>query len=119
VSPIKAIKRSFQAAGCLIVLGVAAIGGISSYVERNPETKERLEISERVASDRIDHDAGFFTKVGALISAWWESDDLVEEVRTEKAEAEQDKAARRKEAEARRFNDSSYNSEDDYYAGND
>jgi hypothetical protein len=112
---ITIIKRTFQAAGCLIIAGVMAVSGLASYVEANPVANDRMEVIEREAKQRVDEDAGFFEKVGAIIAAWWDADELV-------AEAEQDKAlnahSKKKQEERerdRRFNDSQYSESDDYY----
>ncbi len=112
------IKRGFQALGCLWLLGVVLLGGISAYFENNKEAQERLEISAKDAEFRVDEDAPFWTKVGALATSWWNSDELVNEAASDKALEVKAKAKRKADEESRRFNDSSYNSSDDYYGGN-
>ena len=112
------IKRSFQALGCLWLLGVIVLGGVSAYMENNKEAQARLEISAKDAEFRVDEDAPFLTKVGVLVTSWWNSDELIEEAKTEKALDQQAEAKSKADEESRRFNDSSYNSSDDYYGGN-
>lgn len=114
-SAITLVKRGFRLLGCLFLLFVFGIGGIGAYLDHNPETKERLEISERMASREVDRDAGFFARAGAWVSAWWVADELVADAREEKALAEKERAERRKEAQSRSFNDSQYSYNDDYY----
>ncbi|MFM5922915.1 MAG: hypothetical protein ACKOPG_01845 [Novosphingobium sp.] len=114
-SAITLIKRGFQAMGCLVLLSIAALGGVSSYFDKHPEAQERLEVSARLAEPDSEMEAGLFTQVKAIVSHWWEAGEVVADQRAAKALAEKDRAEQRKEEQSRRFNDSSYNSGDDYY----
>lgn len=113
------IKRTLQVLIGLFLLGGFAISALSSYVENSPEAQERLKVSVEAAEYRVDEDAGFLAKLGTLISAWWESDELLAEAKTEKALEQQAKAQRKKEEADRRFNETSYSSNDDYYGTSD
>lgn len=112
------IKRGFQALGCLWLLGVVVLGGTSAYFENNKEAQKRLEVSAEDAMLRVDEDAPFWTKVGVLVTSWWNSDELIEEAANDKALEAKATAKRKEDEESRRFNDSHYNSSDDYYGGN-
>jgi hypothetical protein len=50
-----------------------------------------------------------------LISAWWDSDELVAEAQQDKALEEESKEKREARERERRFNDSQYREGDDYY----
>lgn len=109
------IKRMFQAAGCLIIVIVMAGSSLIFYVESNPEPSERMEAIGQEVDDRVDSDAGFLERLGALISAWWDSDELVAEAQQDKALQEESKTRREENERERRFNDSQYSSDDDHY----
>jgi hypothetical protein len=116
MNPFTYIKRIFQAGGCLVVAVVMAGSALTSYVDKNPAVQERIELSAKDAETRVDEDAPFMEKVGALISSWWESDELIADAQQEKTlEAESKKKQKQRERE-HRFNDSQYHENDDYYA---
>lgn len=108
-------KRLFQATGCLIIAAVMAGSALTSYVDSSPEVQERLKLSVEDAETRVDEEDSFWTKMSALISSWWESDELVAEAEQDKALAAESKKKREESERERRFNESQYSSNDDYY----
>ncbi|MBP6363471.1 MAG: hypothetical protein KA233_12575 [Novosphingobium sp.] len=115
MNPFTFIKNTIRAAGCLIIFAVMAGGSLVSYVESNPDRSGRMAAIGWEAEQRVDRDAGFIEKVGALISAWWDSDELVAEAQQDKALEEESKEKREARERERRFNDSQYREGDDYY----
>lgn len=112
------VKRIIVGLILLVVAGVALLTATYTYIDNSPEAQERLKVSVEDVEDRVDEDAGVMTKLSALAASWWGSDDLVTEVREEKAREQKAKAERRAEDEERRFNDSNHGYDDDYYPGN-
>lgn len=113
------IKRGIQAIGCLGLLVMLSIAGLSSYanhVERDPEAKARMEAAGEAVEHKLDEDAGFLANLGILLSAWWNSEEHYEEKQREDALEAKAKAARRQAEEERRFNNTVPSSENDYYA---
>lgn len=113
------LKRTFAILFGLFLLGGFALSSLSGYFQNSPDAQERLKVSVEAAEYRVEKDAGFFTKLGTLVSAWWESDELVAEAKSEKKTEQQAKDQYKKDKEARRFNESGFNSSDDYYAPSD
>lgn len=117
------IRRTLQITIGLIVIGVLAIGALGSYVEyrieSSPELRDRLELSLQAAEYRVDKDAGFFDKLGVLISVWWNSDELLAEAERDKALERRAEARSREEQTFHRFNDQSVTYDDDYYPAPD
>lgn len=115
------IKRGFLAIGCLgllLMLGLAGLSGYASHVERDPETKARLEAAGEAVEHKIDEDAGFLANLGVLLSAWWNSEEHYAEKQREDALEAKAKAARRQAEQERRFNEAVPPSDNDYYAEN-
>lgn len=115
MNPFTFIKRIFQAAGCLIVAGVMAGSALVSYVEKNPAAQERIELSAKHAEMQVDEESTFFEKVSALISSWWNSDELVAEEAQDKALSTESKTKREERERERRFNEGHSSESDDYY----
>ena len=115
MNPFTFIKRMFQAAGCLIVTGVMAGSALVSYVEKNPAAQERLELSAKHAELQVDEESTFFEKVSALISSWWNSDELVAEEAQDEALSKESEKRRKDRDRERRFNEGRSNEGDDYY----
>lgn len=115
MNPFTFIKRIFQVAGCLIIAAVMAWGALVSYVDKSPEAQERIELSVKDAEMRVDEDASFMEKVGALISSWWNSDELVAEEAQDKALSAESKKKREQRERERRFNEGQNSESDDYY----
>jgi hypothetical protein len=115
MNPFTFIKRLFQAAGCLVVAVVMAGSALTAYVDKNPEAQERIKLSALDAEMRVDEDSTFFEKVGALISSWWNSDELVADAEQDKALRAESKKRREERERDNRFNDTQYSENDDYY----
>lgn len=109
------IKRSIQIVAGLILLAMFGFGFLTTWFQHNPPSADRLEAIERSAEGRVNEDDSFLTKVGVLVTAWWESDEVMKDVKEEKAMEASAKAERRKAEESRRFNDPSYDYDSDYY----
>lgn len=111
MNPFTFIKRIFQAAGCLIIAAAMAWGALVSYVDKNPEAQERIELSAKHAELQVDEESTFFEKVSALISSWWNSDELV----AEEALSKESEKRRKDRDRERRFNEGHNSESDDYY----
>ena len=109
------IKRVFQVLVCIVLLGGFALTGLYNYVDTNEEVQARLKLSVEDAETRVDREAGFLEKAGALIASWWDSDELVAEAQQDKALHEESRKKQEKRESEQRFNDSQYSSNDDYY----
>lgn len=109
------IKRTIVALIALVMLTVFALTGLYTYVDKSPEAQKRLELSAKSIEGEVDEDTGILTTLSLLVAAWWESDDLVEEDKRTKAEFAKSRADQKREDEARRFNESQYDSSSDYY----
>jgi hypothetical protein len=109
------IKRVFQVLAFIVLLGGVSLTGLYNYIDTNEEVQARLKLSVEDAEMRVDEDAGFFEKLGALIASWWDSDELVAEAEQDKASSEHSKKQREERERERRFNDSQYREGDDYY----
>jgi hypothetical protein len=109
------IKRIFQAAGCLIIAAVMASSALTAYIDKNPAAQERIELSAKDAEMRVDEDSTFLEKVGALISSWWNSDELIAEEAQDKALQAESKKKREEREREQRFNETRDSSNDDYY----
>ncbi len=116
MNPFTFIKRMFQAAGCLVVLAVMSVSALTAYVDKNPAAQERIELSAKDAEMRVDEDSTFFEKVEALISSWWNSDELIAEQAQDKALSAESKKKQEQRERERRFNEG-YSSESDNYYG--
>lgn len=115
MNPFTFIKRIFQAAGCLIIAAAMAWGALVSYVDKNPEAQERIELSAKHAELQVDEKSTFFEKVSALISSWWNSDELVAEEAQDEALSKESEKRRKERDRERRFNEGHNSESDDYY----
>jgi hypothetical protein len=115
MNPFTFIKRIFQAAGCLVVAVVMSGSALTAYIDKNPAAQERIELSAKDAEMHVDEDSTFFEKVGALISSWWNSDELIAEASQDKALSAESKKKRDQREREQRFNESHYSESDDYY----
>jgi hypothetical protein len=115
VTAASLIKRTIVAMIALVMLVVFALTGLYHYVDRSPEAQQRLELSAKSIEGEIDEETGFMTTLSLLVAAWWDSDKLVDEAKREKSETAKAKAEHKRDEEARRFNDSQYNPDSDYY----
>ena len=109
------IKRVFQVLVFIVLLGGVSLTGLYNYVDTNPEVQERLKLSALDAETRVDRDAGFFEKLGALAAAWWDSDELVADAQQDKALRKESQKKREERERDNRFNDTQYSENDDYY----
>jgi hypothetical protein len=109
------IKRTIVVMIGLVMVVAAALTGLYHYVDRSPAAQERLELSAKSIEHEVEDDTPVLTTISLLIAAWWDSDKLVEEAHREKAETARQQADRKREEEARRFNDSQYDYNSDYY----
>ena len=109
------IKRVFQVLVCIVLLGGFSLTALYNYIDTNEEVQARLKLSVEDAETRVDEDAGFLEKAGALIASWWNSDELVADEAQDKAlQAESSKKSEERERE-HRFNETQYSENDDYY----
>ncbi|MFM5950089.1 MAG: hypothetical protein ACKOPM_12840 [Novosphingobium sp.] len=109
------IKRTIVVIIGLAIVVAAALTALYHYIDRSPAAQERLELSAKSIEGEVEDDTPVLTTISLLIAAWWESDKLVEEAKRDKAETARYQADRKREEEARRFNDSQYDSGSDYY----
>jgi hypothetical protein len=109
------VKRVFQVLVCIVLLGGISLTGLYNYIDTNEEVQARLKLSVEDAEMRVDRDAGFWEKAGALISSWWDSDELVAEAQQDKDLRDHSKKQQEERERERRFNDSQYSENDDYY----
>ena len=110
------VKRAIVGVVGLTLLIGFALTSMYHYVDRNPEAQERLELSAKRAELSANDDDGFWTKVGLLFAAWWDSDDLIADAREEKAERDKSVAERKQRDAASGFErGDTYYSNDDYY----
>jgi uncharacterized membrane protein len=109
------IKRTIVAMIALVMFVVFALTGLYLYIDKSPEAQQRLELSAKSIEHEVEDDTPILTTLSLLIAAWWESDELIDEAKRDKAETAKAKADRKRDEEVRRFNDSQYDSSSDYY----
>jgi hypothetical protein len=112
---LTSIKRVFQGLVLIVLLGGISLTGLYNYIDSNEAAQARLKLSVEDAETRVDRDAGFFEKAGALIASWWDSDELIAEEAQDKALQAQSTKKREAREQEHRFNENQYSDNDDYY----
>lgn len=111
MSAVAIIKRLVAAMIVLAVLGGIALAVLFHRINANPETEKKAVIILEHLEKTFSEEDGTFTRIGALIAAWWNSDEILAEAHREAKYTEM----REKERVANSFADDSYSDANDYY----
>ena len=106
----KVIKRTAQALAAVWLLFMLFIGIGGTYFEHNPASG----LAALGGFAFVDPEAGVFTQAGQFFNGAAKAGKIVRDEKRDEANDKANREIERKEAEARRFNEPSYYSDEDY-----
>ena len=106
----KYLKRTVQAVAAIWLLFMLFIGIAGTYLEHNPASG----LAALGAFEFVDPEAGIFMRAGQFINGAAKAGKVVQDTKRDEANDKSNREIERMEAEARRFNEPHYYSDDDF-----
>ena len=106
----KYLKRTVQAVAAIWLLFMLFIGIGGTYLEHNPASG----LAALGGFAFVDPEAGVFTQAGQFFNGAAKAGKVVSDEKRDEANDKANREIERKEAEARRFNEPHYYSDDDF-----